>query len=137
MYDALSRAQRIVLELSNALNHKANPELCERLAALYTYIYRRLVDTNIEREVSAVDEAIKLLDFERETWVMAMKKMATGEDPVPAASTAPGDDLPNPIATIGRAAPAPAPAAIPASPAHKPNPFARPAAPRAGFTAQG
>ncbi len=73
-YDALMRAQKIVLELSSSLNHQIDPQLCEKLAALYTYIYKLLVDANIDREPSKIDEAVKLLAYERETWVLLMQK---------------------------------------------------------------
>jgi len=74
-YNALMRSQKIVLELSTSLNHDAAPELCDKLAALYTYIYRLLVDANMQREVEPIDEAIKLLDYERETWQMLMQQI--------------------------------------------------------------
>ncbi len=73
-YNALMRAQKIVLELSSSLNHSIDPKLCEKLASLYTYIYRLLVDANMERSPAKVDEAVKLLEYERETWAMLMKK---------------------------------------------------------------
>lgn len=75
-YNALMRAQRIVLELTTSLNHKQAPELCERLSALYTYIYRRLIDANVKRDAAAVQEAIKLLDFEKQTWQLLMARLA-------------------------------------------------------------
>lgn len=74
-YSTLTRAQQIVLELSSSLNHRQSPDLCERLGALYTYIYRRLVDANFSHEVTAVQEAIKLLEFERQTWKMLMSRL--------------------------------------------------------------
>jgi flagellar secretion chaperone FliS len=77
-YNNLMRAQKIVLELSTSLNHNADPQLCQRLSALYTYVYRLLVDANMKREMAIVDEAIKLIEYERETWQMLMKKL-TGE----------------------------------------------------------
>ncbi len=77
-YNNLMRAQKIVLELSTSLNHDADPQLCQRLSALYTYVYRLLVDANMKREMAIVDEAIKLIEYERETWQMLMKKL-TGE----------------------------------------------------------
>jgi flagellar secretion chaperone FliS len=77
-YNNLMRAQKIVLELSTSLNHNADPQLCQRLSALYTYVYRLLVDANMKRETAIVDEAIKLIEYERETWQMLMKKL-TGE----------------------------------------------------------
>jgi flagellar secretion chaperone FliS len=75
-YNNLMRAQKIVLELSTSLNHDADPQLCQRLSALYTYVYRLLVDANMKRETPIVDEAIKLIEYERETWQMLMKKLA-------------------------------------------------------------
>lgn len=79
-YNSLMRAQKIVLELSSSLNHQIDPKLCDRLAALYLYIYRLLVDANIERTPERVAEAVKLLEFERETWVMLMRKMGRSTD---------------------------------------------------------
>lgn len=76
-YNGLMRAQKIVLELSTSLNHSIAPELCDKLSALYTYIYRRLVDANLKRELEPIDEAIKLLDYERQTWQMLMQKLST------------------------------------------------------------
>jgi flagellar protein FliS len=75
-FNAVMRAQKIVLELSTSLNDKAAPELCSRLSALYTYIYRKLVDANMSREPGGVDEPLKLLEFERETWRMLMEQTA-------------------------------------------------------------
>ncbi|HEX7008819.1 MAG TPA: flagellar export chaperone FliS [Phycisphaeraceae bacterium] len=75
-YNCLMRAQKIVLELSTSLNHQADPDLCSRLAALYTFIYRRLVDANMSRDAAIIDEAIRLLTYERETWQMLLEKLA-------------------------------------------------------------
>ncbi|MEX0653533.1 MAG: flagellar export chaperone FliS [Phycisphaeraceae bacterium] len=88
-YHALMRAQKIVLELSNSLNADVDPALCQRLAALYTYIYRRLVDANMTREPDAVDEAIRLIDYERETWQMLIRKLHTDDEPAPDGPAAP------------------------------------------------
>lgn len=79
VYENFMRAQKIVLELSTSLNHDIAPELCEKLSALYTYIYRLLVDANLERDPSKVDEAVQLLEYERETWVMLMQRNAEAQ----------------------------------------------------------
>ena len=76
-YNNLMRAQKIVLELSTSLNHSVDTDLCKRMEGLYTYIYRKLIDASMTRQTEAVGEAIKLLEFERETWQMLMKKLAT------------------------------------------------------------
>ncbi len=74
-FNALMRAQKIVLELSTSLNHDVAPELCEKLSALYTYIYRLLVNANMQRQVKPVDEALDLLEYERQTWQMLMERL--------------------------------------------------------------
>lgn len=76
IYDNFMRAQKIVLELSTSLNHQANPKLCEKLSALYTYIYRLMVDANLERDPAKAGEAIQLLEYERETWQLMMQRNA-------------------------------------------------------------
>ncbi len=81
-FNAIVRAQKIVLELSNSLDHKIDPELTEKLSALYTYIYKLLVDANTTREPQPLDEVISLLGYERDTWQMLISKL---QDASPAA----------------------------------------------------
>jgi len=80
-YNGLMRAQKIVLELSTSMRPEAaEPGLCEKLEALYTYIYKRLVEANTGHEVSAVDEVIELLEYEKQTWQMLMDRLAKQGD---------------------------------------------------------
>ena len=74
-HERIVRAQRIVVELSATMNVQANPDLCGRLASLYTYVYRLLVDANIQRDPSKIDEALGLLQHIRETWLIALNKL--------------------------------------------------------------
>jgi len=75
-YDALIRTQNIVLEMSSGLNHEENPELSAKLSSLYNFIYRRLIDANMKRDIAAIDDALKILSYQRETWVLLMEKLA-------------------------------------------------------------
>lgn len=88
-YTNLMRAQKIVLELSTSLNPDVDRDLAAKMSALYTFIYRKLVDANIERTVDHVDEAIKLLSYERETWALLMKKTRGDGDPAPGTTPMP------------------------------------------------
>lgn len=99
MYNGLLRAKKIILELQSSLKPEVAPELCDRLAALYHYMYRRLVDGNLERDAAAINEVIDLLGYERETWVMVMKKLAHGESDEMADAT--GESPQNPVGRIG------------------------------------
>ena len=74
-YNAISRAQKIITELTSSLRHDIAPELCGRLASIYNFIYRKLVEANVEHKAEALDEAIKILKFQRETWEMLLKQL--------------------------------------------------------------
>lgn len=90
-YNGLTRAQKIALELSTSLNSDIDPDLYSKLNSLYTYIYRLLVDANLERSVEKIDEAIGLIEYEKETWQLMMQQMAKRQQPSAAAlQAAPG-----------------------------------------------
>ncbi len=84
-YNAISRVQKIITEMNSSLKHSISPELCGRLAALYTYAYRKLVEANIEHKIEPLDEALGLLRFQRETWVMLLDQL--GKTKAAAAAT--------------------------------------------------
>ncbi len=74
-FNALERAQRIVVELINGMKRDANPSLVDQMASLYNFIYRRLVDACIQRETGPVDDALRILRHQRETWVLLIEKI--------------------------------------------------------------
>ncbi len=74
-YDRLTRAQKIVLEMQNGLRPEVNRELCERMSSLYNFIHRKLVSASINADVSDIDDAVKILKIERETWLMLLDKV--------------------------------------------------------------
>lgn len=76
-YKALIRAQKIIMEMSNALRPDVNPELCKNMAALYNFMYRRLVEANLKKDPALVDDALEIMRHQRETWVMLMEKLAS------------------------------------------------------------
>ena len=75
-YKALVRSQKIVMELNASLKHDVNPDLCGKLASLYNFIYRRLVEANLEKDPKFVDDALEIMRHQRETWVLLMDKLA-------------------------------------------------------------
>src|SRR5689334_2572508 len=74
-YGLISRAQRIVTELSCSLKHDLYPELCSKLASLYSYAHRKLVDANVTHNLQSLDEALNVLRFQRETWSMLLQEL--------------------------------------------------------------
>jgi len=91
--EKLIRAQRIMLELQNGLRPEVNPSLCAQVGGLYTFVYRRLVDANLTRDVAKIDEALRILEHLRETWQLLLKKLRD-EAPAPAAATVAGETCP-------------------------------------------
>jgi len=91
-YNALVRAQNIVLEMSSGLDHEVNPDLCAKMSSLYNFIYRRLVEANLKREVAPIDDALKILNYQRETWVLLMQKLTQERQPV-AVEVSPAENL--------------------------------------------
>ena len=71
----ISKAQKIITELLGNLKPELYPELCGKLAAVYKYVYKRLIEANTERKVEALQEAIDLLRFQRETWAMLLDQV--------------------------------------------------------------
>ncbi|MCH7870578.1 MAG: flagellar export chaperone FliS [Planctomycetes bacterium] len=79
---ALERAQRIVLQLAAGLQRDVNPELVDQMTALFEFIHSRLVEANITRQTAHIDDALKILNHQRETWALLIDKI-TKEIPRP------------------------------------------------------
>jgi flagellar protein FliS len=90
-YSGFSQGKAIIIELLNALKPEVAPELCKNLSALYTYMYTTLTEAVHAKDFVRIDEVINLVEFERETWVMLMEKIAAekaGASPTPPAAAA-------------------------------------------------
>jgi flagellar secretion chaperone FliS len=74
-YNLISRVQRIIMELQCTLKRDVFPELCGRLSALYNFVYRKLVEANIEHQVEALEEALRVLRYQRDTWGMLLAQL--------------------------------------------------------------
>ena len=74
-FTGFSRAQKIILEMLNSLNYDVDRALCTRMAGLYNYIYKKLIEACADRNVQAAEDALQLLEYQRETWVMLIDKL--------------------------------------------------------------
>jgi flagellin-specific chaperone FliS len=79
-----------VLELESGMRPEFAPEICRQMSGLYNFVYRQLVDGCVRREVGPIDEALKILRYQRETWALLMEKLrgATPESGNPQAGGA-------------------------------------------------
>lgn len=94
-YNGIHRCQQILMELLEALDPAVDRELCERLTGLYVFLYTQLIKATTERDATIVDEVIRLLEFEAETWRMLMDRLndpAADRVAQPAAAAASASD---------------------------------------------
>lgn len=75
-FNLITKVQKIITELTCGLKHDLYPELCGKLAALYNFAYRQLVDANINHTVESLNEALDVLRYQRETWTMLLEQLA-------------------------------------------------------------
>ncbi|MCD6405508.1 MAG: flagellar export chaperone FliS [Planctomycetes bacterium] len=74
--ELLVKAQNIVLELICGLRPEHNASLCNRMASVYAFIYRTLVEANVHHDTAAVDDAVSVLSIQRDIWLELLDKLA-------------------------------------------------------------
>jgi flagellar protein FliS len=72
--ERISRAHAILELLLTTLEPEHEPLLAERLAAVYDYCMRRLMDANLRGDRSALDEVIRVLEPLRDAWEVAARR---------------------------------------------------------------
>jgi flagellar protein FliS len=65
---ALIHAQRMVCEILGGFNREVNPRLVQEMSALYTFVFRSIVDGNRRHDEKKLDDALRVLEVERGTW---------------------------------------------------------------------
>jgi flagellar protein FliS len=75
VYTGLTACRDIVTELLTSVRPEPNPELATRVRSLYAFIYTLLVEGGLDKDVAKLDQAIELLEYERETWALLMQKV--------------------------------------------------------------
>ena len=74
-YNMISRAQKIITELLCSLKPDVAPDLCGNLASLYNYVFKKLIEANVEHKIESLDEALRILRYQRETWSLLMEQL--------------------------------------------------------------
>ena len=72
----LKKAQDIITELRVTLDHKY--PVWEDFDRVYDYIYRRLVEANMSKDIAVVEDALKYIREMRDTWKEVMKAAPAG-----------------------------------------------------------
>jgi len=75
MYDGFSQARDIVLELISGMRPEVDRDLCEKLGSLYTFVFRHLTEAGLEKSVPKIDECLRIMRYERETWALLCQQV--------------------------------------------------------------
>ncbi len=76
VYVGFSKSRDIVVELMTSIRPDTDATLRSRVQGLYMFIFKLLADASLERDETKGDKAAELLEYEVETWKMAMAKAA-------------------------------------------------------------
>ncbi len=71
----VSKAQAIITELMTGLRPTHGAKLCGRLAGVYQYVYRKLIEVGFDHRADSAEAALIALRHQRDTWVMLIEKM--------------------------------------------------------------
>ena len=76
-HDNIVKTQNIYYELMATIDVEAAGEWGESLFKVYDFIVRRLVDANIKKDITIMDEVIPLIEDIKMTWEEAYKVAKT------------------------------------------------------------
>ncbi len=103
---ALVHAQSMVAEMLGSMDCQAGGDLAKRVSAVYEFIFRSLVKAGQRHDEKSLDDAIRILEIERETWRQVCDKLATESrrgllDEPQSGVPAPGVHDPDPLSRSG------------------------------------
>ncbi len=76
VFDGFSKCRNIVLELMSSVRPDIDPDLCSKVTSLYTFLFTQLVEAGFEKDLVKAEKVLGILEYERETWVLAIEKAA-------------------------------------------------------------
>jgi flagellar secretion chaperone FliS len=75
--EPILKAQEIVTELLSSARQDPENALGKQVAALYAFLFRTLIDAHMKRDVRKLDDALRILNEERETWRLVCEQMGS------------------------------------------------------------
>jgi flagellar protein FliS len=78
--EAVVRAEEILGALLAGLNREIGGDLVRKTAAIYVFVFRSLMEANAGKDEGKLDDALRVLAIERETWRRVCEQIGA-EDP--------------------------------------------------------
>ncbi|GAB6164202.1 hypothetical protein JCM19992_02020 [Thermostilla marina] len=97
--ETLIRSQQIIAEILAGLNPNTGGDLPKKVAALYIWMYRTLIEAGASRDQDKLREVVRVLEIERETWRQLCEQLGdtrpeAAVDEAEIAETRPADQAP-------------------------------------------
>lgn len=73
--EVLIRAQEIVTQILSGLNREVDADLTRKVASVYMFVFRSLNEAQVGQGDAKLDECIRVLEVERETWRLLCEKL--------------------------------------------------------------
>jgi flagellar protein FliS len=75
-FNGISQCRNIIFELMTTIRPDVDPELAGKVRSLYSFLYTQTIEASHEKSTEKLTKVVELLEYERETWVMLMQKLA-------------------------------------------------------------
>jgi flagellar protein FliS len=97
--ETLIRAQQIIAQILSGLNRDAAPALAAKVAAVYSFVFRRLAEAGFTRDLKHLDDVLRVLEEERITWRTLCERLGAASG----GPEAPAGAAPAPLARVSTA----------------------------------
>jgi flagellar protein FliS len=94
----INKACAIVIELATSLDHERGGDISQRLALLYDYMQRRLLQANMQQSDAPLEDVLGLLTTLSEAWAGVGKLEPKPAAESPRSQPAPENPKPQPVA---------------------------------------
>lgn len=74
-FNGISQCRDIVVELMTTIAPTVDAELAAKVRGVFSFLFTELTEASLEKNPARLDKVIDILQFERETWMLAMQKI--------------------------------------------------------------
>jgi len=75
-FNGISQCRDIVVELMTTIAPTVDAGLAAKVRGVFSFLFTELTEASLEKNPARLDKVIDILQYERETWVLAMQKIA-------------------------------------------------------------
>jgi flagellar protein FliS len=78
--EAVVRCRAVISELLSSVREDGT-ELPKQVAGIYLFLFQNLTEAQLNRDVEKVEETVRVLEVERETWTQVCEQFPEAPDP--------------------------------------------------------